>query len=40
MNEENPFGENELGARLVLATLQLFVFALALMLLALVTYGA
>jgi hypothetical protein len=38
MSDENPFGEQDLGARLALATLQVFVFALALMLLALVSY--
>jgi hypothetical protein len=36
---ENPFGENEAGARTTLAVLQLLVFALALTLLALVSYG-
>jgi hypothetical protein len=35
---DNPFGEKDLGARLTLITLQVFVFALALMILALVSY--
>jgi len=35
---DNPFGEKDLGARLMLITLQVFVFALALMILALVVY--
>jgi hypothetical protein len=41
VSDENPFGENEAeaGARLVLDVLQLLVFALALTLLALVSYG-
>lgn len=38
--DENPFGdEKNLGARITLGTLQLFVFGLALLLLALVSYG-
>jgi hypothetical protein len=36
MNEDNPFG-NDLGARVLLGTLQAFVFALALLLYALVS---
>jgi hypothetical protein len=34
----NPFTEDDAPARVLLATLQLFVFALALLLLALVSY--
>jgi hypothetical protein len=35
----NPFGEEDVGARALLATVQIFVFAIALLLLALVSYS-
>jgi hypothetical protein len=39
MKNDNPFGEGDLSLRILLGTLQLFVFGLALLLLALVSYG-
>ena len=35
----NPFGEEDVGARALLATIQIFVFAMALLLLTLVSYS-
>jgi len=37
MNEDNPFGDGEAFARLLLGTLQVIVFGLALLLLVLVS---
>lgn len=37
MDDDNPFGK-DVGPKLALVTMQVFVFALALMLLAMVTY--